>query len=124
MRIFVLFVTFLFFHSPVLSESYLKEKPKNKKISAAKLKEQIAQSYADIQAEIGRVLQTSGRLIEKVVEDVQDIVDGTKGSFFSEAKVVKLKLYQEEISRLHQDINEYHNKISDGLRAIENKDSQ
>lgn len=113
-----LFVSLLTFS--IFPESFVKPK-KIKKISATTLKEHIAQEYADMQKEISKLLQLYGKLLEQVVEDVDNLLNGDQGSFFCDARADDLQLYKNGLGCMCTESREHYAKMDDHCKKLKNQ---
>ena len=116
-----LFLTTIFFVDVFCAESFVKPKAKNKKVSTSKVKEKIADQYAEIQSEVGSILKTHGEFLEQMVVDMRSLLEGTKGEFFSSAKSYQLQNYLDHLQNLHEDLKSDHCRIKEHQKRLHNK---
>jgi len=116
-----LFFALGFFYFVLQAESFVKPKRRTKKISASKVKEKIADEYAEIQQEVARLLKTYGHLLEFVVDDVRDILEDDKGSFFAKSDVGTLKKFHEKLYAFKESLKDYHSNFKEQTGILKSK---
>ena len=85
------------FYFVVQAESFIKPKKRTRKPSVSKIRENIADEYAEVQQEVAQLLKQSGHLLGFVVDDVRDILEENKEAFFAKAGAEKLKEFYEKL---------------------------
>ena len=105
----------------IKAESFVKPKRRTKKISASKVKEKIADEYAEIQQEIASLLKVCGHLLEFVVDDVKDILEDNKGSFFAKSNIGSLKKFHEKLYTFKENLKDYNSNFKEQTGILKSK---
>lgn len=109
------------FYFVVQAESFIKPKKRTRKPSVSKIRENIADEYAEVQQEVAQLLKQSGHLLGFVVDDVRDILEENKEAFFAKAGAEKLKEFYEKLCAFKNFLREYHSKFEEQTNILKSK---
>ena len=112
----------LFTVSSLSCESFIVQKTKKqKKMSASSIKEETGQTYAKIQKEISKLLADYSNVLRVVHDDLKDLLEGDKQSFFAKAKTQETKNYLDYLSNFKDTVKSHRKFLDSQTCVLKNK---